>query len=93
MATFIMFGKYSTQAMKEMSSARTQKAEDLIKQMGGKVEATYALLGEIDLIFIVTLPGIEAAMKASLTLSKMTGIAFTTSPAVAIAEFDKLLAN
>lgn len=93
MTTFLMFGKYSAQAMKEMSPARTQKAEDLIRQMGGKVEAMYALLGKTDLVFIVTLPGIEAAMKASLSLGKMTGISFTTCPAVSITEFDKLISN
>ena len=38
MATFFMFGKYSAQAMKEMSPARTQKVVDLIKQLGGKVK-------------------------------------------------------
>ncbi|MCX5890517.1 MAG: GYD domain-containing protein [Deltaproteobacteria bacterium] len=90
MATFLMFGKYSAQAMKEMSPGRTQKAVDLIKQLGGEVKGTYALLGKYDLVFIVTLPGIEAAMKASLALSKMTGIGFTTCPAVTIEEFDKI---
>jgi len=91
MATFLMFGKYSAQAMKEMSPGRTQKAVDLIKKLGGEVKGMYALLGKYDLVFIVTLPGIEAAMKASLALSKMTGIAFATCPAVTVEEFDKIL--
>ncbi len=90
MATFLMFGKYSAQAMQEMSPGRTQKAVDLIKKLGGEVKGVYALLGKYDLVCIVTLPGIEAAMKASLALSKMTGIGFTTCPAVTIEEFDKL---
>ena len=92
MATFMMFGKYSAQAVKEMSPERTQKAGELIKQLGGKVEAMYALLGETDLVFIITLPNVEAAMKASLALSKLTGISFTTAPAISVSEFDKLTA-
>jgi uncharacterized protein with GYD domain len=91
MATFFMFGKYSAQALKEMSPARTQKVRDQLKQLGGEVKGMYALLGKYDLVFIVTLQGIEADMKASLLLSKMTGIAFTTSPAVTVEEFDKLI--
>jgi len=91
MATFLMFGKYSAQAMKEMSPERTQKAVGLIKQLGGEVKAMYALLGETDLLFVVTLPGIEQAFKASLALGKMTGISFTTAPAVTVEEFDKLI--
>lgn len=91
MVTFLLFGKYSAQAMQEMSPARTQKAVELIKQLGGEVKGVYALLGKYDLVCIVTLPGIEAAMKASLALSKMTGIGFTTCPAVTVEEFDKII--
>lgn len=92
MATFLMFGKYSAQAIKEASPKRTKAAEDLIKKLGGKVQAMYALLGETDLLLVVDLPGIEAAVKASVALGKMTGISFTTCPAVSVAEFDKIIA-
>ncbi len=90
MATFLMFGKYSAQAMKEMSPDRTQKVRDKVKQLGGEVKAMYAMLGKYDLLLVVSLPGIEAAMKASLSLAKMTGIGFTTAPALTVEEFDKL---
>jgi uncharacterized protein with GYD domain len=55
------------------------------------VESIYALLGEKDLVFIVNFPGTEQAIKASVALSKATGIAFTTLPAVTVEEFDKLI--
>jgi hypothetical protein len=32
-------------------------------------------------------------MQASAALSKLTGISFTTSPAVTVEEFDKLMAE
>jgi uncharacterized protein with GYD domain len=93
MGTFIMFGKYSTEGLKGMSAARTKRAGSLIKKLGGQVQAIYATLGECDLVCVVTLPDLAAAMKASVQLGKMTGIAFTTAPAVEVAEFDKLMSR
>jgi len=93
MATFLMFGKYSPEALKQISSKRTKEAASLIKKFGGEVKAMYALLGEKDLIFILTFPGMEQAMKASVALSKLTGISFATYPAVTVEDFDKLMAE
>ena len=92
MATFIMFGNYSAEALKGMSPARTQQITDAIKKYGGEVQSLYATLGGQDLVFIVTFPGVEQAMQASVALNKLTGISFTTSPAVTAAEFDKIMA-
>ncbi len=91
MATFLMFGKYSAEAVKKISPKRTRDAASLVKKYGGRVEAMYALLGEKDLVLILNFPGVAQAMKASVALSKMTGIGFSTYPAVSVAEFDKLM--
>ena len=93
MATFLMFGKYSSRALQEMSIQRTHKAVDLVKQFGGEVQAMYATLGQQDLVFIVSLPGTEEAMKASVALTKLTGISFTTMPAVTVQDFDRLMSG
>jgi uncharacterized protein with GYD domain len=93
MATFFMFGKYSSEALKEMSTERTEKAVSLIKTFGGEVKSMYALLGEQDLVLIVDFPEIGQAMKASVGLTKMTGVSFTTSPAVAVEDFDMMIAE
>jgi uncharacterized protein with GYD domain len=93
MATFIMFGKYSAEALKGMSPARTQQITDTVKKFGGEVQGMYATLGDQDLVFILTLPGIEQAMQLSVSLNKMTGISFATAPAVSAAEFDKIMAT
>lgn len=93
MTTFLMFGKYSTEALRGISAARTKKATALIEKLGGQVKGIYALLGEWDLVCIVEMPSIEAAMQASVALSKMTGIGFTTAPAVPVEEFDRLIAK
>ena len=92
MPIFFMFGKYTSKAIEEISAERTEQAVNEIKKLGGAVNAMHVLLGEYDLVFCVTLPGIDEAIKASLTLSKLTGISFTTCPAVTVEAFDKLVA-
>jgi uncharacterized protein with GYD domain len=91
MATFFMLGRYSSEALKGISEGRTDKALRLIKKYGGEVKSMYALLGEIDLVFILTFPDMEKAIQASVALNKLTGISFTTLPAVTVEEFDKLM--
>ena len=93
MPIFFMFGKYTSKAIEEISAERTEQAVNEIKKLGGAVNAMHVLLGEYDLVFCVTLPGIDEAIKASLTLSKLTGISFTTCPAVTVEAFDKLVAE
>jgi len=93
MATFFMLGKYTSEAIKEMSAERTQLAMSEIKKLGGEINAMHAMLGKYDLLFCVTLPGVEDAMKASVALKKLTGISFATYPAVTVEAFDQLMAE
>jgi uncharacterized protein with GYD domain len=93
MGTFFMFGKYSSEALKGMSAQRTGEANNLINKLGGKVISIYALMGAYDLVLIVNFPGVDQAMKASVALSKSTGVSFTTSPAVTVEEFDKMVSE
>ena len=92
MATYLMFGKYTYAGLKEISAERTDKTLALIKDHGGEFKAGYALLGENDLVLIVDLPNTEQAIKTSVALTKLLGIAFTTAPAVTVEEFDRLIA-
>jgi uncharacterized protein with GYD domain len=91
MSTYLMFGKYSTDAVKAISAERTEKSMALIKQNGGELKGGYALLGDIDLVLIVDLPDTEHAMKTSAALSNLLGISFSTAPAVSAGDFDKLM--
>jgi uncharacterized protein with GYD domain len=91
MATFFMFGNYSSEAVKKITSKRTKDAVKLLKKFKGEVNSMYALLGENDLVFIVNFPDVKQAMKASVALNKLTGISFTTLPAVTVEEFDKMM--
>ena len=91
MATYFMFGKYSSESLKQMSAERTDKAVSLINKFGGQVNSMYALLGEQDLVLIVDFPDLEQVMKASIALTKMTNVSFSTSPAIAVEDFDKMI--
>ncbi len=90
MATYLMFGKYSLEGIKGISAKRSDAAKALIKKHGGELKAGYAALGGVDLVLVVDLPDNARAMATSAALTKSTGIAFTTAPAVSIEEFDKL---
>jgi len=87
MTTYIMFGKFSIGAVREISAERTKRAAAIVDINGGKVKDIYALLGEIDVVAIVDFPGLKEAMKASIELTKLLGISFTTAPAVTVEEF------
>jgi len=91
MATYLMLGKYSAEAQREISAERTRRASEVVKKCGGKVISIHALLGNHDVAILLNLPGNKEATKASLGLSQLTGIAFTTSPAIEVRDFDKLV--
>ena len=93
MATFVLMGKYTPQALTDLSAKRTKDALGIIKKNKGEVQLMYATLGQNDLIFILDFPGVKEAMKASVGLTKLTGIGFTTSSAVPVDVFDKLVAG
>jgi uncharacterized protein with GYD domain len=90
MAKFVLFGKYSAEALKNISAARTEEAKKIVQKLGGSIEAIYALLGDVDLLILAELPGVNEAVQVSVALSKATGIAFRTAPAISVEEFDKL---
>jgi len=93
MPIFMMFGKYTTEAMRGISPERTEKAIEIIRQNNGKIIQMVAVMGEHDLVFTLDFPDLESAMATSLALHKLTGISFTTSPVVEVEMFDKLLAK
>ena len=91
MATYLLFGQYSQEALKDISAKRTVKARELIEKFGGSVKAGYALLGDTDLVIVLDAPDTASVMKISVGLSKMSGISFTSAPAVTFEEFDQYM--
>jgi uncharacterized protein with GYD domain len=93
MPIFMMFGKYSSAALKGVSPERTEKAVELIGQNQGKVISMYAVMGEHDLVFTLDFPDIDNAVATSVALHRLTGITFSTSPVVDVEKFDSLIAK
>jgi uncharacterized protein with GYD domain len=93
MPIFMLFGKYSQDSLKGVSPERTKKAVEIIGQNGGKVISMFAVLGEHDLVFTLHFPTTEKAMAASVALSMLTGISFTTSPVVDVEQFDRMICD
>ena len=91
MATFVLMGKYTHEGLRDIGARRTAEAVGLIEKFNGQVTAMYALLRPYDLMLIVNLPGAREAMEASIALARLTGISFTTCPAVSVERFDEMI--
>ncbi len=91
MATYFLFGKYSNESIKDISPQKNKKAAVLAKKCGGKIKSVYAILGENDVVLITDFPGTKEAMKASVLLTRMLDISFTTAPAILIEELHELV--
>jgi len=93
MATYFLFGRYSADAVKGMSSARTEKATKLIQKYGGELKSMHIITGEYDLVIMATFPGLSNVVKAIVSITKLTGIGFVTSEAIPVEEFDRIVAD
>jgi uncharacterized protein with GYD domain len=91
METYFLTGTYSAEAIKGISSKRTADVTELIENIGGRLISIYLLLGEKDLVIIAEFPGLKEAIQGSVGISKMTGITFTTNPAITAREFDEFM--
>ncbi len=91
MAIFLMFGQYSSEAIRGISPERTEKAREIIQENSGKIVSMYAVMGEHDLVFTVDFPDADKAMAASVQLYRLTGIHFSTSPVVDVEQFYRLM--
>lgn len=93
MSTFIMFGKYSHDSVREISKDRTRHVVEMIQETGGEIRAIYAVLGAYDLVMIVNYPTMEEVLRISVLVSQTFGISFSTLPAIAVEEFDELISK
>lgn len=90
MAKYFMFGNYSAASLKDINADRTRQALSIIEKLGGSIDSVYALLGGNDLVVIAELPDNKVALKASIMLTQLSGISFSTAPALAVDLFDQL---
>ncbi len=93
MVTYFMFGDYSAEGIQEISADRTEKANAIVKKLGGKIKSIYALIGSFDIVIIVELPSREEAIKASIAIGVEIGMSFQTFPAITAERFDQIVAE
>lgn len=91
MSTFFMFGKYSSDSLKEPTDNWTRRILEIIRQYDGEVRSMYSVMGAYDLVLIANFHMITQALQASVSITKELGIAFSTLPAIPVEEFDKLV--
>ena len=91
MALFMMFGKYTPEALRGISADRTRQVQEIVESNGGEVRAMYAVMGEHDLVFIFDLPDSDRAMMTAVAIEQSTGIMLRTSPVVEVKKFDRLV--
>jgi len=91
MSYFFMFGKYTSESVQKISRERTRQMMDIVQRFGGQIKDMYALLGAYDLVLITDFPDMKEALQASVSISKATGISFSTLPAITVQEFDELM--
>lgn len=91
MSLYFMFGKYSSEAVREISKERTAEANRIISEFGGEIRSMYVLMGAYDLVLITSFPNMKEALQASIAITKVTGISFSTLPAMPVEEFDQLI--
>ncbi len=93
MPIFMMFGKYSKEALNSASPERTGRVVDVINQNNGKIISMYAVAGEHDIVLTLDFPSTHDAIATSVAIGKLTGISFTTSPVVDVEQFDRILSE
>ncbi len=91
MAKYYLFGKYSAEALKGISADRTKKFVEMTEKLGGKVISMDVTLGCKDVVIAVDMPNTGSVMKLSVGMAKLSGIGLTSSPALSVEEFDKLM--
>lgn len=91
MSLYFMFGKYSSESVKEMSRERTQQVNKIVNEFGGEIKSIYVLMGAYDLVLITSFENMKEALQASIAITKATEISFSTLPAMPVEEFDELI--
>jgi uncharacterized protein with GYD domain len=93
MATFLMLSTLGPEGMATLRShpARLKEVNSEVEQMGCRVIAQWALLGEYDFATILDAPDADAVAKVAVTLGARGTLKTRTLSAIPIDEFIGLL--
>jgi len=75
--------------LKEGASARRQAVEDLLKPLGGSLDAFYFTFGNSDAILIIDVPSNETALGIAMAVRASGMVSSTMTPLLPIEEADR----
>ncbi len=89
-ATLVRFTAEGTKTLGE-SRKRYENYQKLVQEAGGRVTASYGLLGEYDILTIAELPNEKAAARIALAIASRGTVSTQTLTAIPIKEFYDLV--
>ena len=89
--SLVKFTNQGVSTMKEQGISRSDKVQQHIESLGGRLVDAYYCLGQYDVVAILEFPDNRAAMKAAVLNSSLGHIEITTMPAVSRSEWRSLL--
>ena len=89
--SLVKFTNQGVSTMKEQGISRSDKVQQHIESLGGRLVDAYYCLGQYDVVAILEFPDTRAAMKAAVLNSSLGHIEITTMPAVSRNEWRSLL--
>lgn len=96
MATYLVLFSFTQQGLKKIkdSPARVKTAKDIIRQMGGEVQAFYGILGsQYDTLFIVKAPNDEKIAEMVLAIAMLGNVSTQTHRLFNEDEFAKIISS
>ncbi len=93
MAVFVALGTITEDGIKnlEAMSARHKRAVERAEQRGGKILASYALLGQYDYLVLLEAPDIKTAMYVLTREAHGGNVRYETMAAIPMEEFAELV--
>ncbi len=93
MPVYIMMSTLTDEGRKTIKKhpERIEEVNREIENMGAKVLAQYAVLGQYDFISILDAPNNEAVAKISIELGSRGTVQIITFPAIPVDEFIKIM--
>jgi uncharacterized protein with GYD domain len=97
MAKFLMETTYTAEGVralqKDTASGRREAVTKLLQSVGGKLEAFYYAMGDVDVVSIIDVPDATTAAAVSLTGSSTGLFKVATTALLGVEEVDRALAK
>ncbi len=93
MPTYVILSNYTEQGIRSIKDAskRIQNMKNIVEKAGGKLVASYSLMGQYDRLAIMEAPNDDAAAAIVLSLGVLGNTRTTTLKAFTNEEFIKIV--